>query len=387
MLKPALHTAIESVLLKESFVCIPGLGSFLLKDAEASINPYSGEIKPSHSVIAFNAQIADNDGQLVHSISKELSLSYKEALDFLENEVQVLRNQIESKKYASFFPFGNFFLNKSGKIFFVPRQQYNLHLPNYGLKNLKWESNQTKSQNEWVKPQVVSETTSTEDATVVSLSDEHIEKNESTHRLNPIWNIAASFAIISVSLLTIGIAALSWVGVYNESQQLAGMSNVPSVNKSSESAPEQQYVWVNGKLLNLNEKAETTHNTQKKTEVSSSETAIENTTIAQKSTVLEGDNQSAIMDVKSYLEDLLNNQKGQYFLVGGSYLTQKAAELECAQWNSKGLNATILKPASSSFKKIVLGRFSTKQDVQEFIVNIKGIPEGSLSITRWNIGK
>ena len=387
MLKPALHTAIESVLLKESFVCIPGLGSFLLKDAEASINPYSGEIKPSHSVIAFNAQIADNDGQLVHSISKELSLSYKEALDFLENEVQVLRNQIESKKYASFFPFGNFFLNKSGKIFFVPRQQYNLHLPNYGLKNLKWESNQTKSQNEWVKPQVVSETTSTEDATVVSLSNEHIEKNESTHRLNPIWNIAASFAIISVSLLTIGIAALSWVGVYNESQQLAGMSNVPSVNKSSESAPEQQYVWVNGKLLNLNEKAETTHNTQKKTEVSSSETAIENTTIAQKSTVLEGDNQSAIMDVKSYLEDILNNQKGQYFLVGGSYLTQKAAELECAQWNNKGLNATILKPASSSFKKIVLGRFSTKQDVQEFIVNIKGIPEGSLSITRWNIGK
>jgi len=387
MLNPAFHTAIESVLLKESFVCIPGLGSFLLKDAEASINPYSGEIKPSHSIIAFNAQIADNDGQLVHSISKDLSLSYKEALAFLENEVQVLRNQIESKKYASFFPFGNFFLNKSGKIFFVPRQQYNLHLPNYGLKNLKWESNQTKSQNEWVKPQVVSETTSTEDATVVSLSDEHIEKNESTHRLNPIWNIAASFAIISVSLLTIGIAALSWVGVYNESQQLAGMSNVPSVNKSSESAPEQQYVWVNGKLLNLNEKAETTQNTQKKTEVSSSETAIENTTIAQKSTVPAGDNQSAIMDVKSYLEDLLNNQKGQYFLVGGSYLTQKAAELECAQWNNKGLNATILKPASSSFKKIVLGRFSTKQDVQEFIVNIKGIPEGSLSITRWNIGK
>ncbi|MCH1544500.1 MAG: hypothetical protein L7U60_06650 [Bacteroidia bacterium] len=387
MLNPAFHTAIESVLLKESFVCIPGLGSFLLKDAEASINPYSGEIKPSHSVIAFNAQIADNDGQLVHRISKELSLSYKEALAFLENEVQVLRNKIESKKYASFFPFGNFFLNKSGKIFFVPRQQYNLHLPNYGLKNLKWESNQTKSQNEWVKPQVVSETTSTEDATVVSLSDEHIEKNESTHRLNPIWNIAASFAIISVSLLTIGIAALSWVGIYNESQQLAGMSNVPSVNKSSETAPKQQYVWVNGKLLNLNEKAETTQNTQKKTEVSTTETFDENQTHTTKSVDLTFDAKPTIMDVKSYLEDLLHNQKGQYFLVGGSYLTQKAAELECTQWNNKGLNATILKPASSSFKKIVLGRFSTKQDVQEFIVNIKGIPEGSLSITRWNIGK
>src|SRR6056300_429214 len=276
MLNPAFHTAIESVLLKESFVCIPGLGSFLLKDAEASINPYSGEIKPSHSVIAFNAQIADNDGQLVHSISKELSLSYKGALAFLEKEVQVLRNQIESKKYASFFPFGNFFLNKSGKIFFVPRQQYNLHLPNYGLKNLKWESNQTKSQNEWVKPQVVSETTSTEDATVVSLSDEHIEKNESTHRLNPIWNIAASFAIISVSLLTIGIAALSWVGVYNESQQLAGMSSMPEVNAHPTTAPTQQYVWVNGKLLNLNKESKSNNKTEETTESSISEIPDEN---------------------------------------------------------------------------------------------------------------
>ena len=386
MLNPAFHTAIESVLLKESFVCIPGLGSFFLKDAEASINPYSGEIKPSHSVIAFNAQIVDNDGQLVHSISKELSLSYKEALDLLENEVQALKNQIESKKYASFFPFGNFFLNKTGKIFFVPRQQYNLHLPNYGLKTLKWEANQPKSQNEWVK-QVVSETTPTEEATVVSLSDEHIEKNESTHRLNPIWNIAASFAIISVSLLTIGIAALSWVGVYNESQQLAGMSNIPSVSKTPATAPTQQYVWVNGKLLDLNKNSELDQNTKKSSEVTSSETAIENTTSAQTSIVPEGDKESAIMDVESYLKAILNNQQGQYFLVGGSYLTQKAAELECKQWNNKGVNATILKPASSSFRKVILGRFSTKQDVQEFIVNIEGIPEGSLSITRWNIGK
>lgn len=387
MLNPVFHKVIESVLLKESFVCIPGLGSFLLKDVEASINPYFGEIKPSHSVIAFNSQIADNDGQLVHGISKELSLSYKEALAFLENEVQALRNQIETKKYASFFPFGNFFLNKSGKIFFVPRQQYNLHLPNYGLKILKWESNQTKSQNEWVKPQVVSETTPTEEAKVVSLSKEHIEKNESTHRLNPIWNIAASFAVISVSLLTIGIATLSWVGIYNESQQLAGMSNVPSVKKSSETAPEQQYVWINGKLLNLNGNANMIQNTQDKTEISITEPSDENHTHTTKSVELKLEAKPTIMDVKSYLEDLLNNQKGQYFLVGGSYLTQKAAELECAQWNNKGLNATIIKPAASSFKKIILGRFSTKQDVQEFIVNIKGIPEGSLSITRWNIGK
>jgi hypothetical protein len=386
-MNPVFHAAIESVLLKESFVCIPGLGSFLLKDAEASTNPYSGEIKPSHSVVAFNAQIVDNDGQLVHCISKELSLSYKEALAFLENEVQVLRNQIESKKYASFFPLGNFFLNKSGKIFFVPRQQYNLHLPNYGLKTLKWEANQTKSQNEWVKTKVVSKTTSTEEATVVSLSDEHIKKNESTHRLNPIWNIAASFAVISVSLLTIGIAALSWVGVYNESQQLAGMSNMPSVNKPYEMAPTQQYVWVNGKLVNINEGDKTVQNVKERTKFLTTATSEENQTNTSKTFELTLYAKPAIMDVKSYLEDILNNQKGQYFLVGGSYLTQKAAELECNTWNSKGLNATIMKPASSSFKKIILGRFSTKQDVQEFIVNTKGIPEGSLSITRWNIGK
>lgn len=102
MLNPVFHKVIESVLLKESFVCIPGLGSFLLKDVEASINPYFGEIKPSHSVIAFNSQIADNDGQLVHGISKELSLSYKEGLAFLENEVQALEIKLNQRSMLLF---------------------------------------------------------------------------------------------------------------------------------------------------------------------------------------------------------------------------------------------------------------------------------------------
>ena len=380
MVQPALNNAIESVLLKEQFVCIPRLGSFFLKEAEATINNYTGEIKPSHSLLAFNAQLIENDGNLAHALSKELGVSYKEALLLLTDKVDELKHQIQQKKYASFFPFGNFFLNKQGEIFFVPRQQYNLHLPNFGLQSLKWERQQKPVQSSnWSKEPIVE--SPAEDAVVVSFSEEHISQKEKEHRSNPFWKIAASFAVISVSALALSIAVMSWIGIYNEGQQMASMSTVSTPTPSQKvPTPKQEYVYVNGKLLKLEDKA-----ASGKTPTDEVQDANELQEIESLEEV--ANSEKKILSIEEYQNVLLNEQNGQYFLAGGSYLTKRAAELECQQWNAKGLNATLIKPAGSSLLKVILGRFQTKEDVENFTVNITGIPEGSLSMTRWNIGK
>lgn len=380
MVQPALNNAIESVLLKEQFVCIPRLGSFFLKEAEATINNYTGEIKPSHSLLAFNAQLIENDGNLAHALSKELGVSYKEAMSLLSDKVDELKRQIQQKKYASFFPFGNFFLNKQGEIFFVPRQQYNLHLPNFGLQSLKWERQQKPVQtSNWSKEPIIE--SPAEDAVVVSFSEEHISQSENEHRSNPLWKIAASFAVISVSALALSIAVMSWIGIYNEGQQMASMSSLTTPKQSLEApTPKQEYVYVNGKLLKLEGKAPTnntlTAEVKDVNEIQKIEAVVEAPT-----------SDKRILSIEEFQKVLLNEQNGQYFLVGGSYLTKRAAELECQQWNAKGLNATLFKPSGSSLLKVILGRFQTKEDVKNFTVNITGIPEGSLSMTRWNIGK
>lgn len=380
MVQPALNNAIESVLLKEQFVCIPHLGSFFLREAEATINNYTGEIKPSHSLLAFNAQLTENDGNLAHALSKELGISYKEAMSLLADKVDELKRQIQQKKYASFFPFGNFFLNKQGEIFFVPRQQYNLHLPNFGLQSLKWERQQKPVQtSNWSQEQKIE--SPSEDAVVVSFSEEHISQSETEHRSNPLWKMAASFAVISVSALALSIAVMSWIGIYNQGQQMASMTTVSIITPSQEApTPKQEYVYVNGRLLKLEDKEAAnnspSHEVQDENHFQGVETSEEASTTEKK-----------ILSIEEYQKVLLNKQLGQYFLVGGSYLTKPAAELECQQWNAKGLNATLFKPSGSSFLKVILGRFQTKEEVQNFTVNIKGIPEGSLSMTRWNIGK
>jgi cell division protein FtsN len=116
-----------------------------------------------------------------------------------------------------------------------------------------------------------------------------------------------------------------------------------------------------------------------------------NTTIEKNTTEIEtvsadnADVKAITFHSSSDFHEHLLNKKGSYFLVGGSYLTTKAAEIECQQWFLKGTPATVFKPVKSSFHRIVLGRFQTKEEVQAYSVTIDMIPGANLSMFRWDL--
>lgn len=185
----ALHTAIQELLIRDNFAGIPGLGGFLLKPADPTVNAYTKELKPTHSHLVFNAQLKDNDGQLAHLVSISQGISYKEAMVQIDLVVTELKNQLNNKRYATFFPFGNFFQNENKGIFFVARQQFNLHLPNYGLQPLKWESQKQQktsasydtSTSKFIASSALeSEEKPVEEALVIGVSDEIIAKLAAT---------------------------------------------------------------------------------------------------------------------------------------------------------------------------------------------------------------
>lgn len=382
MSKNQLNLSIQELLLRDGFAGIPNLGGFLLKTAEPTLNNFTQELKPSHSQLVFNHQLKDNDGQLAHLISISHGITYKEAMNLIDLIVTEVKSSLTQKKYASFFPFGNFFLNESGVIFFVARTQFNLHLPTYGLQPLKWDlnakrSNTSRTQNTYSNvisfPQKKEE--EVEEAVVVSVSDETTEKLESATNNSIWWNIAAGFALISVSALSLGIAALSWIGTY-EKQQMASLSPVfstnenqteatTSIDRNESKAPEM--VFINGKLIQIGGQ-----NTSKEIETTETNNQI--------SAVSNRD----LLNPKTYFSFILD-QPGDLFLVGGSYITEKAANIECKQWIQSETPACVFKPKNSSFYRIVLGRFSNKQEINDYSVNLKNIPGVSLSINRWNL--
>ena len=394
----ALNNAIQELLLRDQFVSIPGLGGFLLRPADSTVNAYTKELKPTHSQLVFNPQLKENDGQLAHLISVSQSIGYKDAMVQIESVVTELQAQLNAKRYATFFPFGNFFQNENKGIFFVARQQFNLHLPNFGLQPLKWE----RSSQDWkiTQKQTTREATSLnnptlavseqveEEAQIVSVSEEHVESVQKKQRENIWWNIAASFVIFSVSALTLAIATMTWLGAYQERQAFASMSpnfntsNTNPVSESTSTQPtESDFVYINGKLIKIknsgsNDKKSAAFENQNVTEAPGAVNKYVGTpNLLEKSDLLNPD---------TYLNYILD-KNGAYFLVAGSYITPKAAQIECRQWNGMGTPAAIFKPKNSSFYRIVLGRFISKEDATNYSVTLKTFPGASISMTRWNL--
>jgi hypothetical protein len=74
------------------------------------------------------------------------------------------------------------------------------------------------------------------------------------------------------------------------------------------------------------------------------------------------------------------SDKGNYYVVGGSYLTENAAKIEIRKWNKLKKEATYFHIAESSLIKIVLKRFKSQKEATEFAVTIKDIPAQTISV-------
>lgn len=120
MPNPAIHNAIEELLLRDQFACIPSLGGFLLKASSPTVNGYTQELKPTHSLLVFNAQLQNNDGQLAHLLSVSTGLSYKDALTQIDSFVADIRLQLNKKRYATFFLLGTSFITNTKEYFLFP---------------------------------------------------------------------------------------------------------------------------------------------------------------------------------------------------------------------------------------------------------------------------
>jgi nucleoid DNA-binding protein len=144
--KNAFIHIVKEVLAREQFVTLPGLGSFIVKELNSTINPINGEIKPRHSSIIFNNKISEDDGVLTSQYKAIFNLSYKEAQDTIKREINLLENQLTNKKYFAFNPLGNFFFNESSGIFFCAKIAKQYQYSVIWIKTIKMDCEVTEHQ-------------------------------------------------------------------------------------------------------------------------------------------------------------------------------------------------------------------------------------------------
>lgn len=97
MIKIAAH--IEKLLAWNDHVVVPGLGAFVVQSQPAF---KSGDVIHAPSVnVSFNSLISNDDGALAIEVSRNLRITYRQAVLLIEQEVKELNNQLQSGNHVT----------------------------------------------------------------------------------------------------------------------------------------------------------------------------------------------------------------------------------------------------------------------------------------------
>ncbi len=124
---------IEILLLSNDCVIVPDLGGFMAYRVDARYDEADGMFLPPIRTLGFNPQLRMNDSLLAQSYAEAYEISYPEALRRIEDEVNELRQHLETAGEYELNDIGVLRLNDEGHLSFEPCEAGILTPELYGL--------------------------------------------------------------------------------------------------------------------------------------------------------------------------------------------------------------------------------------------------------------
>lgn len=128
-----LERHIEILLLSNDCVIVPELGGFMAHHVSARYDEDDQLFLPPLRTLGFNPQLKINDSLLAQSYVEAYDISYPEALQRIEDEVNELKMHLETKGYYELNDIGTLSLNEEGNYQFTPCEAGILSPSLYGL--------------------------------------------------------------------------------------------------------------------------------------------------------------------------------------------------------------------------------------------------------------
>ena len=148
---------IEILLLENDCVIVPGLGGFVAHRIPARYDERDGLFLPPYRTLGFNAQLRMNDSLLVQSYVDAYDLSYPEALQQIENEVEEIYQALGEEGVFELNDLGSLSRNSDGNLAFEPFESGILTPLYYGLSSYEFpkliSNNQSATSIADIKPQ------------------------------------------------------------------------------------------------------------------------------------------------------------------------------------------------------------------------------------------
>ena len=132
-----LRRHIEILLLRNDCVIVPNLGGFMAHHVEARYDEEDGVFLPPLRTLGFNPQLKINDSLLAQSYIEAYDISYPEAIQRIEDEVNELTQHLHNEGQYELNNIGILTLNEDGNYVFTPCEAGILTPSLYGLNSFE----------------------------------------------------------------------------------------------------------------------------------------------------------------------------------------------------------------------------------------------------------
>ena len=134
----SLSAYVEMLLRGHDCVVLPGLGALLCNYVPAHFDADNDTvIHPPSRCLAFNGMLSASDGMLASSIARAEGITYEAAVRCLDEEVELMRRQLDAFGEFQFGNLGMFFVSAEGQIGCAPSRVPSLNGPFYGLQPIE----------------------------------------------------------------------------------------------------------------------------------------------------------------------------------------------------------------------------------------------------------
>lgn len=140
-----LSRMVKELVLSNDRVSLPGLGVFVCEYVPASFSDKGFVINPPYRRMFFRSRKED-DGLLVSFYASQNGVDAVTARKFIENMVDELKRELDSKRVVEFPSLGKLRATKENTLFFVANQDLDIYPEGFGLSSVSLKSNETEAQ-------------------------------------------------------------------------------------------------------------------------------------------------------------------------------------------------------------------------------------------------
>ena len=176
-----LERHIEILLLDNDCVIVPNLGGFMAHHVEARYDEEDCIFLPPLRTLGFNPQLKINDSLLAQSYIEAYDISYPEAIQRIEDEVNELTQHLQNEGRYELNNIGIIELNEDGNYVFTPCEAGILSPSLYGLNSFEMKTIEAISAQQVVEEPVKETVKETSNAVIIEHPMKHLMEDTTDH--------------------------------------------------------------------------------------------------------------------------------------------------------------------------------------------------------------